>query len=224
MIVRRRVLGLWCFGIAISGGLALQGATWVVVDRIAAIVGKRVIKSSDVDRNVRLTDFLNKQRLDLGEAAKRASRERLIDQEIIRTEIATGAYARASDADAEALRRQLERDRFGGSDARTQAELARYGLTENDLRAQLLWQLTVLRFIDEKFRPGVSVSDDDVHAYYDQHLAELKQQHPKTNSFDALQSEVRSLLEGEAVNRDFENWLAEARKRTRIEYRLGASR
>ena len=37
----------------------------VVIDRIAVIVGKSVIKSSDVERNLRLTEFLNQQPLSL---------------------------------------------------------------------------------------------------------------------------------------------------------------
>src|SRR5450755_3114483 len=82
----------------------------VVVDRIEAIVGSRAIKSSDVERDIRLTAFLNGQRLDLGEAPRKASKERLIDQQVIRTEIASGGYARASDADADALRRQIGKD------------------------------------------------------------------------------------------------------------------
>ena len=47
--------------------------------------------------------------------------------------------------------------------------MKRYGLTEPKLREQLLWQLTVLQFIDERFRGGVVVTDDDVRDYYDEH-------------------------------------------------------
>ena len=36
-------------------------------------------------------------------------------------------------------------------------DLNQYGVTEDELHDALLWQLTVLRFIDERFRPGVMV-------------------------------------------------------------------
>jgi hypothetical protein len=154
--------------------------------------------------------------------AKRKSAERLIDQEIIRQEIVTGNYRRPPDSDAAALESQLKRDRFAGSDQRMRAELQRYGITEDQLRAQLLWQLTVLRFIDERFRPAVIVTDEEVHAYYDQHLAELRRQYPENRNFEALEPKILSLLEGQRINENFNQWLEQARKRARIEYRQEA--
>jgi peptidyl-prolyl cis-trans isomerase SurA len=194
----------------------------VVIDRIAAVAGKHVIKLSDIERDLRLTAFLNRQALDLSPAAKRKSADRLIDQTIIRDEIATEGYSQASDADANAMLAQIRKERYGSSAASLRQALSRYGLTENELHDELRWQLTVLRFIDERFRPGVLVTEDQIRTYYNQHLAELKRQHPRDSSFEALQSSIRELLEGQQINEEFENWLAEARKQVRIEYRQEA--
>jgi hypothetical protein len=194
----------------------------VVLDRMAVIAGKHVIKLSDIDWDLRVTGFLNRQPLNFSEQAKRQSAERLIDQEIIRQEIVTGNYRRPPDSDAAALEAQLKRDRFGGSDAAMRETLQRYGITEDQLRAQLLWQLTVLRFIDQRFRPAVIVTDEEVRAYYDQHLADLRRQYPDANNFEALEPKVRTLLEGQRINDGFNEWLAEARKRNRVEYRQEA--
>jgi len=198
---------------------AVGGA--VVIDRIAAIVGKSAIKSSDIERNLRLTEFLNREPLNLSAQVRRQAAERLIDQQMIRTEIATGSYPRATDADADAALVRLERDRFGAV-ARMRAELERYGLTRPELRQQLLWQLTVLRFIQQRFQPGVLVADQDVRTYYDTHLVELKRQNPRNSTFAALEPKIRDLLTGEDVNKDFEEWLGRARQRTHIEYRQEA--
>jgi hypothetical protein len=189
---------------------------------MAVIVGKHVVKTSDIDWDLRVTAFLNREPLEFRSQTKRKSAERLIDQEIIRQEIVTGNYRRARDSDASALEAQLNRDRFGGSDQRMRAELQRYGITGEQLRAQLLWQLTVLRFIDERFRPAVIVTDDELRAYYDQHLAELRRQYPQNNSFETLAPKIRSLLEGQRINEAFNQWLEQARKRTRIEYKQEA--
>jgi hypothetical protein len=194
----------------------------VVLDRMAVIVGKHVVKTSDIDWDLRVTEFLNREPLDFTPQGRRKSAERLIDQEIIRQEIVTGNYRRPPDSDAAALDSQLKRDRFGGSDQRMRAELQRYGITEDHLRVQLLWQLTVLRFIDERFRPAVIVPDEEVHAYYDQHLAALRRQHPENSSFDAVEPKIRSLLEGQRINENFNQWLEQARKRERIEYKQEA--
>jgi hypothetical protein len=193
-----------------------------VLDRIAAIVGKQVIKLSDIERDLRLTEFLNRQPLSFSAQRKRESAEHLIDQQIIRSEIASQGYARASDAEAENLLRRIQRDRFANSSLRLNAELTRYGLTPDDLREQLLWQLTVLQFIQQRFQAEVSVADQDVHNYYDAHLAELRRQHGSNVSYDAVAGQIRSTLEAEQVNKVFEDWLANKRQNTRIEYREGA--
>jgi hypothetical protein len=194
----------------------------VVLDRMAVIVGKHVIKTSDIDWDLRVTEFLNRKPLNFSPQAKRESAERLIDQEIIRQEIVTGDYRRPPDNDAAALESQLKRDRFSGSDLRMREELQRYGITEEQLRAQLLWQLTVLRFIDQRFRPSVIVTDEEVRAYYNQHLAELRRQYTEGNSFETLEPKIHSQLEGQRINDAFNEWLEAARKRARIEYKQEA--
>jgi hypothetical protein len=202
--------------------LASVSSAVVVLDRMAVIVGKHVIKISDIDLDLRVTDFLNRQPVNFSEQAKRQSAERLIDQEIIREDIVTGNYRRPPDSDADALLSKIRRDRFGGSDPAMREALQRYGITEDQLRAQLLWQLTVLRFIDQRFRPAVIVTDEELQAYYNQHLADLRRQYPQDNSFEALTPKIRSLLEGERINESFNQWLEESRKRHRIDYRQEA--
>ena len=202
--------------------LASSFSRAVVIDRIAVIVGKHVIKTSDIDRDLRVAAFLNREPLRLTSDTKRKAAERLVDQEIIRQEVATGAYRRATDADADALTNQIRKDRWGGSEARFRAALSQYGLSEAALHEQLLWQLTVLRFIDQRFRPGVLVTDEEVRQYYDTHISELRRENPGNSSFEALAPKIRAVLEGERINQEFEAWLQQARKRNHIEYRQGA--
>jgi peptidyl-prolyl cis-trans isomerase SurA len=213
MLIRTPVLLLTLAGL-------LPGA--VIIDRMAVVVGNRVIKSSDIDRELRLTEFLNRDEPNLGGDAKHQAAERLIDQAIIKSEIENGAYVPPAPSDADVLLKQLRQDRFRGSDERLQAALSHYGIGEDQLRPHLLWQVTVLRFIDERFRPGVLVTDEETRSYYNQHLAELKRAYPQNNTFELLAPKIRASLEGERVNQDFVEWLERERKRTHIEYRQGA--
>jgi hypothetical protein len=198
----------------------LSGA--VILDRIAVIAGTHVIKASDIDRDLRLTDFLNRATLDFGSAAKKASAERLITQQIIRDEIVSGGYRRPPEAEAAELEAELRRDRFDGSEQKLREALQRYKLTETELLDQLLWQITVLRFIDQRFRGGVVVADPEVRSYYDQHVAELRRESPKDSSFETLAPRIRTTLEGERINQAFNEWLDQARKGERVEFKQGA--
>jgi peptidyl-prolyl cis-trans isomerase SurA len=206
--------------IALNFGLLLAGSA--VIDRVAVIVGKRVVKSSDIDRNVRVSQFINSEPLNLNEVEKRKVADRLIDQEIIRQEMMNGGYSQPTDQDVNTFLQQLQRDRFKGSEAQLRSALTKYGLTLDQLRTYLLWQLTVLRFIDQRFRPGVLVTDEDVRAYYDQHREELRKAYPQNSSIEALDAKIREIIVGERVNQSFEEWLQQMRGRTRIEFRDAA--
>jgi hypothetical protein len=193
-----------------------------VLDRIAVIAGTHAIKLSDIERDIRLTQFLNREPLKITSAARHDAAERLITQEIIRQEIVTGLYRRPPETDATALVAQIRRERFGNSIQAMAAALEKYGLTEPRLRERLLWQITVLQFINQRFRAGVVVTDDDVKTYYVQHAAELRKQDSKDVNLEAAASEIKSLLEGQRIDAAFNDWLDQTRKDYRVEYKQEA--
>jgi peptidyl-prolyl cis-trans isomerase SurA len=196
------------FTVAMFTGL-LGGA--VVIDRISVVVNRHVIKASDIEHDIRVTAYLNREQPKFDEASKKAAAERLITQEIIRAEITAGGYRRAGREEVDNLMASVRQDR-------PVAELAKYGLTAEGLRSHLEWQMTVIRFIDERFRAGVMVSDEDVRRYYDEH----RPTYPGT--FEKESAGIRKTLEGEQVNQQFEAWLDGARNRGSIQYREDAFR
>jgi hypothetical protein len=205
--------------IAILALVSCLPAAGVVIDRIAIIVDKHAVKDSDIDRDLRVTEFLNAEPLSLSPAARKKSAGRLIDQTVIREEMEKGGYAQTSQSEVDALVKHIVDGRFGGSHPRFQQELMRYGLSEPQLRMELEWQSDVLKFIDDRFRPSVLVSDDQVRAYYDQHKADLNRQFPQLKTYQQVAPKVRASLEGQQLNQNFDQWLAAARKRDRIVYR-----
>ncbi len=193
-------------------------ATSVVVDRVAVIVGKRVVKSSDILRDLRVAAFLNHEKLQIDSDTKRRAADRLVDQEIVRQEVATGRYNSATNQDAQALMQKIMHERFGGVAFQLTADLSKYELTEEQLRVRLQWQLTVLRFIEQRFRPGVLVTDEEVRTYYDQHPQESRSSTSKENTFELSAPKIRTQLESERIDKDFDAWIKQARSRIRVEY------
>jgi hypothetical protein len=198
----------------------LSGA--VVLDRIAVVAGNHPIKLSDIDRDIRLTQFVNHQPLNITPTTKREAAERLITQEIIRQEIINGGYRRPPEGEGTALESQIQRDRFGNSGLQMREALRRYGLTDAQLREQLLWQLTVLQFISQRFRAGVVVTDEDIRSYYGQHEAELRKAYPKDTNLEALTPKIKEAIEAERINQNFDEWLDQARRAYRVDYKQEA--
>jgi hypothetical protein len=189
-----------------------------IIDRIAVIVGSSIVKDSDIERDLRVTDFLDGAPLDLGTESRKKATKRLIDQIFIRREIRLGDYPAATPEEAGQQLDSLKKQRFKTNSAYQDA-LRRYGLAEADLRTEFQWQLTVLRFIDARFRPAVLISDAEVERYYGDHRAALEREHPGKASLEDLQEEIRDTLTGEKVNQLFFSWLDEQRQGVKIQFR-----
>lgn len=208
---------MWIIAVLLIGfDMASQAP--VVLDRIAVAVGRAAVKVSDIDMELRVAAFLNRQPLDFKSQTRRTAAERLVDQQLIRDEMANSGYAVVATAEADAVMAGMRRDRFRNSGAQFEAELKRYGINAAQLRQKLHWQLTVLRFIDQRFRPGVQITDEDVQKFYDEHQAQLKRDYPRDNSLKTLEPKIRQALEGGQINQGFDDWLKQARQRTRIQY------
>jgi len=206
----RRLVALSClFG---------ASAFAIIVDRIAVIVDKDLVKDSDIERTIRITSFLNREEPRFDAATRKATAQRLIDQALIRQQIRSGDYPVASEQEAANLLASTKHERYADT-AQYQATLARYGITNPEVKEALLWQLTVLRFIDQRFRPAAVVTDQQIEDYYKAHLAELEAAHPQQHSLDDLRPAIEDTLAGEQVNKLFEDWLKDARNEVHVDYR-----
>jgi hypothetical protein len=197
--------------------LSVLPAWSVMIDQIAIVIGNSIIKDSDINRDVRGTEFLNGDPLDLSNAARKKAANRLIDQVFIRREIEMGDYPEASWSQTDQQLDRLKRQRFKTQAAFDQA-LRRYGFSEIDLRTQFQWQLTILSFIDIRFKPAVLVTDEDIEKYYNEHAAELQRAHPGKASLEDLHEEIRQQITEEKVNQQFFGWLEDQRKNAKIQY------
>src|SRR5690242_1276123 len=143
-----------------------------IVDRVSVVVETRAIKQSDIDHDIRVVSFLNQVPPDFSPRSRKEAASRLIDQVLIRQDIQSSGAATAPIGGMEQLLEQIKKDRFG-NDTLFRQTLAQYGLTEEDLKSALLWQLTVLRSIDQRFGSSASVSDQDTERYFDSHRVEF---------------------------------------------------
>jgi len=185
----------------------------VIIDRIAVVIGTSIIKDSEIAQDIRVAAFLNGEPLDFGSAERKKSANRLIDQVFIRREIRVGGYPAVTPGEADAQLNELKQQRFK-TPAAFEAALHRYGLTELALRTQFQWQLTVLRFIDVRFKPAVLVTDDEIEKYY--------KTHPSKASLADMHDQISDILTGEKVNKVFFDWLDQQRKDNKIQFLEGA--
>jgi hypothetical protein len=215
--------GFWLLASGFLGiSAALQLASAEIIDRIAVSVASSVITTSEVDRAIRVTAFQNRVDLDFRPANQRETAERLVDQKLIRREMELSRYPQPAPSEASPLLAQV-RSRYQ-SDAEFQKGLKDYGVTEQELRDALVWELTLLRFIEVRFRPAIQVSNQELENYFEKVVKPAAQaaQSGQEVSLDDYRSRIEEKLAGERADQELDRWLKEARKRADIEVHLEA--
>jgi len=195
-------------------GFALQAE---IIDRVAASVDYRVITTSEVERQIRVAAFENGQKLDLSAARKQSTLQTMIDQALIQKDLENSHYPLPEPAELNPVIDQFKKEHFP-SKAEYQRVLAGYGITEQDFRDLLLWQRTLLSFLQVRFETGIQISDQEISDYFEKTVKPAAEAaHPgQTVNLDDYREQIQKTLEGQQVDRQMETWLNGARRRARI--------
>jgi hypothetical protein len=192
-----------------------------IIDKIAISVGNQVITEEQVGEEVRVTQFLNQVPLDLSAVEKKKAAERLVEQTLIRREMDFSRYPLPQLNESGDLYDKV-RSRYP-SDAAFREDLSRYGITDDDLRRHVWWQLTTLRFIEYRFRPAVQIAERDLKEYYQQHLAEWQKNGAQpVPAYEESREKIQEILTSQHVDQALDKWLTDARTQVDIRYRKGA--
>jgi hypothetical protein len=191
-----------------------------IIDRIAVSVGNRVVTTSDINREIRVVSFQQHVQPVFNAAARRLTAARMVEQKLIRRELESSSYPIPSPSDIEP---EFKKQNFP-SDEAFRRSLADYGIAEQDFLDELLWQRTLLLFIEIRFRPGIQVSDQDIQDYF-QTVVEpaATAAHPgQPVALEDYRARIEETLTGQRVDSQVDTWLKEARARTEVVYHAEA--
>ena len=196
-----------------------------VIDRIAITVCRSAITESDILREIRLAAFFNQVEADFSPQAKKQAAGRLVERALIRLEMESGQYAFPDSSEAAPALEALRKDRFP-DEAVFLGALSKYRIGEGDVRSHLLEQVALDSFIDERFGPSVQVTDDEMREYYTSRFLPLWENGKKGAAppFDEVREKIDQILRAQRADALLNNWLKEARDRTRIEFKDEALR
>ncbi len=187
------------------------------IDRLLAAVNGKVITTLDL----KLTRTLNAV-LDLGQAAQVPSEkeelERLIDQELIRQEMEVYSVSQAEvDEVVQARLGDLRRSyaEIGG----LPALLGQLGLEPDELEARVRTIVLSEKFVALRFGPFVSVTPEEVEAYYRLRLLpDLKARGAPVPPLTEVAFMIESLLRENKKTEAWLQWMDNIKKTSRIEY------
>lgn len=191
-----------------------------VVDRVAVAAGQDAITMSDILRHLRFRSIVSGSPVEDTEANRRQAAEQLLELLIVRRELELSRYSPPSMSEADKAIEDFLAD-MKWSREKLLAELSRSGFTEEEFRREMQARLTVARFIDYRFAPGVQVSDEEVQAYYDsEFLPAFRQGNAGAVEppLAAVRPMIERILATRKVNAAMEEWLRQMRQTLRIRY------
>lgn len=188
-----------------------------IIDRIAISVGNQAITESQIDNEVRVTQFLNGDKLNVSASERKQAAGRLIEQALVKREMELSRYP------LPALNEGNEQLQMLKAGYQTQAQfeeaLRAYGITQDDLSRRLWWQLTILRFVDFRFRPGIQVQDQEVQAYYNKQVARWREESSKSiPTLQEARGQIAEILTQQRIDDALDKWLESERMQVMIRY------
>ena len=189
-----------------------------ILDRLAITVGSQVITEQQLDEELRVTAFLNHEKISRTEDSQRAAADHLVEQLLVRREMELSHYPLPDAAEIAKYRTEVEAG-FGTPIAFAQA-LAQYDLTEATLNQHLGLQLTTLQFIEYRFRPNMGISNSDIQEAYEREVVAWRANHPTGTppTLEASREAIRKALLEERTDQILDTWLEETRKQVSIVY------
>lgn len=197
-----------------------------VLDRVVAVVDGRPILASEWDDAVRYECFLNQCAAnELTAASRQATLQRLIDQRLIERQMkvedahpvsADEVTRKLAELKAQILRTPASQQ----SSDEWSAVLSRYSFTQDEIEDHLTHELSVLRFVDRRFRPTIQIDAAQIERYYNETLMpELQKAGAADPPLAEVSAQIRELLTQKAIDEQLNTWLQNLRRQGRIQMR-----
>ncbi|MDF1564528.1 MAG: peptidylprolyl isomerase [Deltaproteobacteria bacterium] len=151
---------LLCLALALGLGLPAAASAEQVIDRVVAVVGRKVVTLSEVETRVQLSRQLGTMAGSDTKAQQRRALQELIDEALLEAEV-EGMQIEVADAEVEAAITELRRQN-GLDEASFARAIAMQGYTLDAYRKEVAAQLRRARLINSEVRSKVQISDADI--------------------------------------------------------------
>ena len=204
--------------------IALPAPAGDILDRIVATVNNYIILQSEWQDAVRSEAFVAGRPLDQLQAGDRkAALDHLIDQELLREQMRSSGFPHASSEEVEKRIQEIRKQYPGAeSEAGWQAALARYGLSEDELKRRIALQVDIMGLVDARLRPNVVIDSKSIESYYSQELLpQLRQSGAQQVPLAEVTPKIKELLTQQKMNQMLVAWLQDLRSGSRIRTETG---
>lgn len=219
---RMATLALAC--LFLQSGLVAQEAAvqtpsaekGVLLDRIVAVVNGDIILESDVAEELRFEEIQPYRETQT--VSRDTVIQRLIDRDLILQQAELEPEDKVPDQDLDAQLITLRKDIPACkeyncvTDAGWNKYLAAHGFTESEFSDRWRKRMELLKFIEVRFRNGITITDDQIKTYYDNTmLPEYAKRNVTPPKMDTISKRIEEVLLQQQVGRLLEDWLKSLR-------------
>lgn len=203
--------------VALATGIVALAGHSEIIDRIAASVGNRVITASDLDRQIRVAAFSDGVKPDFSPEHKKAVVNAMIEQKLVESELSNSRYPLPDPAELIPAIEKFKKEHFK-DEADYQASLASYGISEDDFRELLLWQRTLILFIQVRFETGVQLGASEVEDYFTNTVKPAAEaaRPGQVITLEDFRDQIERTLTGRKADAQMDTWLRDVRRRTNV--------
>ena len=196
----------------------------VVLDRVVAVVNNQAILSSDLDDELRLA-VLDPSRAGQGVFTRQRALEQLIGRALIQQQMRQEDEQAMEPTQAEIdtriseLRKELPAcvRQNCASEEGWNAFLTANGLTPERVQFSVRHRLQILRFIEQRFRQGILISQEEIATYYHDTLLPQYAAGDAIPPLEKVSPRIQEILLQRQVNALFDDWLKNLRKQGNVE-------
>jgi hypothetical protein len=194
-----------------------------VVDRVVAVVNAHAILLSELDTAARLEALLDHKPLDsITETSRRATFERMIDQELLRGETQNSSVTRSAPKEVAAKLLEVRQQySVAAADAEWAAILQRYGVTQGDVEMAVADELDGLRLVDSRLRSSALPDASQIERYYHTvYEPDMRTKRAKPAALAQVTPQIREILTQQKLADLTATWLQTLRAQASIQINI----
>jgi parvulin-like peptidyl-prolyl isomerase len=188
----------------------------VLLDRLVAVVNGDVILESDVNEERRFEEVQPFRAT--ADTTREKIIERLVDRTLILQQAALQPEDAVKDTDLDAQLARLRKDIPACKEYHCETDdgwkryLGDHGFTEQEFRQRWMLRMQLLKFIEVRFRYGISISDDQIKTYYETRmLPEYAKRKVTPPPLETIQRRIEEVLLQQEVSALLQDWLKSLR-------------
>ncbi len=196
--------------------VAVPAGNGQVLDRLVAVVNGDVILESDVDEERRFEEVQPYRTV--AESTRAKLIERLVDRTLILQQAALQPEDAVTDKELDAQLATLRKDIPECKQYKCETDegwktyLARHGFTVEEFSLRWRQRMQLLRFIQVRFRNGISITDEEIQEYYEKTmLPEYEKRHVTPPAVDTIKRRIEEVLLQQQVSALLQDWLKSLR-------------